>query len=264
MDCREELNRLGGQWHDLPGEGNEAARLALREKIFVLAYQLFPGQRDAMGLFFEKDWDRFDPGRGELYGFMSCRLKMRMIDLGRRDTCGGDSLDAPVGGEGAALGDTIPGDAGVDDSALMIDERVLELMTLMLDLKDRLGGRAGNPVRINYFRLFFTDGVVDAIHSQGTRAFARRERDLFRAVKVTFLNYIMGGPCGSVEDILAAGLKPYGQMVEGRPMEPPGQPLPNDVYTTYLARVEHYAATAPAVSRQRTAYRTFMRERLLC
>ena len=265
MTDRERLNQLGEKWYHMPEQGNEAARLVLCEKIFVLAYQLFPWQSDAMGLFFEKDWDKYDPGKGDLYGFMSFRLKMRMKDLGRQDTSDVDSIDAPVGGEdGIPLENTVPGDADVDDSRLMIDERVLEMITLMLDLKDRLGGRAGNPTRINYFRLFFTDGVVDAIHSQGAEAFARRERDLFRAIKVTFLNYFMRSPCGSVKNILNTGLKLYGQMVEGRPMELPEHPLPNDVYTTYLAQVEHYTVTEPAVSQQKTAYRAFMREQLLC
>lgn len=47
-------------------------------------------------------------------------------------------------------------------------------------------------------------------------------------------------------------------------MEPPEHPLPNDVYTSHLEQVERYTATAPAVSQQRTAYRAFMKELLLC
>lgn len=264
MNDRDKLNRLGEEWYNMPAQGNEAARQALLNEIFLLAYQLFPWQSDAMGLLFEKDWDKYDPGKGDLYGFMSFRLKMRMKDLGRQDA-GGDSLDTLAEVEdSAALGDSLVGEADVDDSRLAIDDTVLELMSLMLDLKSRLGSRAGNPSKINYYRLFFTDGVVDAIHCQGAEAFARRERDLFKAVKETFLNYFMCRPCSCVEDILNTDLKPYGQMVEGRPMEPPGHPLPNDVYTTYLEQVEHYSATAPAVSQQRTAYRAFMREQLLC
>ena len=129
MNDREQLNQLGEQWYNMPRKGNEAAKLALSNNIFTLAYRLFPWQSDAMGLFFEKDWDKYDPGKGDLYGFMSFRLKMRMKDLGRQDTSDVDSIDAPVGGEdGIPLEDTVPGDTDVDDSRLMIDERILELM----------------------------------------------------------------------------------------------------------------------------------------
>lgn len=262
---REKLNRLGEKWYNMPEHGNEAIRLSLCEEIFGLAYKLFPKQNDAMGLFFEKDWDKFDPDKGDLYGFMSFRLKRRMTDLGRQDTGGDESLDESLDGESDVVrGDTFVGDTDVDDSDLMIDETVLNLMTLMLDLKGRLGGRAGNPEKINYYRLFFTDGVVDAIHCYGVKIFARRERDLLRAIKETFLNFFMSSPCGSVEDILRTAMKPYGQMVEGRPMEPPKQPLPNDVYTTYLEQVENSHIGASTVSQQRTAYRKFMKAQLQC
>lgn len=279
---RRMIDLLGEKWYYMPEQGNEAARLALREKIFVLAYKLFPRQSDAMGSFFHEDWSKFDPGKGDLYGFMSFRLKMRMEDLDKQDHDGmwikendpvtgrtrrvkkrHDPLSTPTG-EDDSTPLPIPGDPDVDDSKLLIDERVLELMTLMLNLKDRLGSRAGNPTKINYYRLFFTDGVVDAIHDQGTEAFARRERDLFRVIKEAFLNFFMCSPCSSVEEIFETGQKLHGQMVEGKPMEPPGHPLPGDVYTTYLEQVEEYPVGESAVSQQRTAYITFMKKQLQC
>lgn len=288
MNDREELNQLGEQWYSMSEQGNEAARLAVRlalcEKIFDKAFRLFPKHLDAMGLFFEKDWDKFDPGKGDLYGFLSCRLKMREKDMDKQDFDGEQvkekdadtgkerrgkkrhpSLCDPIGEDGSTLGDTISGDAGAADSGMMIDECVLEVLTLMFDLKDRLGGSAGNPVRINYFRLFFTDGAVDAIQSgHSTAAFARRERDLFRVIKVSFLDFFMSRSCRDVAAIADTELKLYGRMVEGRPMEPPKQPFPNDVYTTYLRQAEHYTATASAVSQQRAHYEKFLKEQLQC
>lgn len=265
MNDRDKLNQLGEKWYNMPEQGNEAVRLALCGEIFLLAHKLFPRQSDAIGLFFEKDWNKYNLDKGDLFGFMSYRLRMRMIDLGREDTGGDDSIDAPVSDEGdTTRGELLPGDTNVDDGELIIDETVLEVMTLMFSLKDRLGSRAGNATKINYFRLFFTDGVVNAIQNDlGVKSFVRRERDLFKVIKVTFLNYFMSSRCSSVKDILYTALKLHGQMVDGQPMEPPKQPLPNDVYTTYLERVEHYSAKASAVSQQRTAYKTFMKEQLL-
>lgn len=283
MDDREKLNRLGEEWYRMPEQGNEDARQALLEEIFILAYRMFPNLEDVISDFYVKRWKEYNPDKGPLYGFFRYRLEKHRTAVERRDYDGKPekeidevtgkerpvkirhtSLSNPIGEDGDSLADLQRGDANVDDSGMMIDELVLELMTIMLDLKGHLDGRAGNPQKINYYRLFFTDGIVHAIRGQGAEAFVRRERDLFRVIKESFLNFFMSSPCGSVEDILAAGLNPYGQMVEGRPMEPPKQPLPNDVYTTYLRQVEHYTATAQAVSQQRTAYQTFIRDQLRC
>ena len=285
MNDSEKLNQLGETWYNMPEQGNEAARLALLEKIFGLVYELFPKREDIIAQFFISDWPKFDPNKGTLYDFFHYRLKNRKKDADKQDFDGAwteehdeisgkkqrvkkrhTSLDIPVGDDGGtSLKDGFLGAINVDDSRLIINEAVLELMTLMLDLKSRLGGKAGNPVRINYFRLFFTDGVVDAIQDcQVVNAFGRRERDLFRVIKETFLNYFMCSPCSSVEDILSTDLKLHGQMVEGQPMEPAERPLQLDVYTTYLEQVEHYTVKESAVSQQRTAYKAFMKAQFLC
>lgn len=285
MDKRERLNRLGVEWYNTPDEGNEAVKAGLQNQIFLLAMELFPRQKDALGLFFLADWTgraqdgetgeqpakaRFDPSKGPLYEYMKYRLERRMTDLWKKDNKGVSRrapLDAPLGADGGegAWADIIPGDADVDDRQLNFQEAVMELMLLMLRLKDNLKGQAGNSTRINYFRLFFTDGMVNVIHTDsGPALFARRERDLFQVIKVSFLDFFMSRPCRDVAAIAYAGLKPYGQMVEKRPMTPPKQPLPNDVYTTYLKQVEHRSVTESAVSRQRATYLKFFREHLQC
>jgi hypothetical protein len=57
-------------------------------------------------------------------------------------------------------------------------------------------------------------------------------------------------------------MRPEALRPAGRGSRAPKQPLPNDVYTTYLAKIEGYTATAAAVSQQRTAFQK-LRE-LLC
>ena len=284
VDNREELNRLGEKWYYMPKQGNEGARQALLEEIFILAYEMFPGSEDVISDFYVRRWHEFDPARGPLYGFFRYRLEKHKISVERRDYDGRwemeeddatgkerpvkkrhASMSEQLGEDGGTVEDTVAGAAVAYDSALLADEYALKVLTLMFDLKDSLEGQAGNLTRINYYRLFFTDGIVNAIHS-GLKpdAFTSRERDLFRVIKETFLNFFMSSPCVCVKDIAETHLKLHGEMVEGRPMKPPGHPLPNDVYITYLSQVEHNPVTAAAVSRQRTAYRTFMKDRLLC
>ncbi len=53
------------------------------------------------------------------------------------------------------------------------------------------------------------------------------------------------------------------EMVEGRPMEEPGQPLPNEVYITYLNTMENRNIKSEGtISNQRTEYEDFVRKNL--
>ena len=146
---------------------------------------------------------------------------------------------------------------------LEVESRAWELITLILLLPQRLTGQANNANRINYYRMFFTDGTVAALFSVGDRPYRTHERDLFAAMKLPFLDFFLEDVCRSVDAILSSDLKAYGRMVEGRPMEPPGQPLPNDVYLEYLnAKEEAGVKSASAISNQRAAYYKFLKENL--
>lgn len=294
------LNQLGEKWYNMPEEGNEAIRLSLCEEIFSLAYKLFPWQSNTMGLFFEKDWPKFDPNQGKLYDFFQNRLEWRKIDVDRQDFDGkwventneatGEKYRVKKGHtplnptseeDGARLMDTLRSENDVDDRGLRLNDTVLALTTLMLNLRTRLGSKAGNPDKfgmIDYYHLFFTDEIADIIQfcdSIEIKAFTRRERDLFEVLKKSFLNFCMRSPCGSVEDIWHNDWKLYGQIVEGRPMEPPKKVvekkgkngkkrreqkrfLPLDVYTTYLERVVNKRVGVSTVSQQRRAYEEYM------
>ena len=141
---------------------------------------------------------------------------------------------------------------------------MLSLLSLALCFPERLSGRAKNPQRLNYFRMFFTDSVVDILHQNlETRPFVAHERDLFHAIKLGFLDFFMQQVCRSVPEIKSCGVKHYGALVDGRPDAAPGHPLPNDVYMTYLNTVEGSTIKSPGtISNQRAEYERFMRENL--
>ena len=175
------------------------------------------------------------------------------------------SLDAPAGeGQEETAGSRLAdGSAASGQENLEVESRAWELITLILLLPQRLTGQANNANRINYYRMFFTDGTVAALFSVGDRPYRTHERDLFAAMKLPFLDFFLEDVCRSVDAILSSDLKAYGRMVEGRPMEPPGQPLPNDVYLEYLnAKEEAGVKSASAISNQRAAYYEFLKENL--
>lgn len=121
---------------------------------------------------------------------------------------------------------------------LFLDERAYECLSLMLDLPNKLQGKANNPEKINYYRMFFTDGVTDYVRSSGGQVFFAHEADLFQAAKLPFLDFFLDRVCRTVPRLASSETRPYGQLVEGRPDEPVEQPLPQDVYRSYLAREE--------------------------
>ena len=274
----EKLERLVLEWRDAGADG--PARMRLNLEITQAMLELFrdPEDMEALGIFWEQDLRRYDPGKGSFRGFVISRLKHRRQDLEHEDTgarrvtgedgrqCweGNASLDAPAGEDGGTWGDRQASSAsGAGEEDLEAEAAVQELIALILLLPRRLSGQARNPARINYYRMFFTDGMVDALNRMGAGPCLCHERDLFAAMKVPFLDFFMERRCRSVEEILASGVKDYGRMVAGRPMEPPDQPLPNDVYMTYLNQEEGAAIrSASTITNQRMAYYAFLREHL--
>ena len=177
------------------------------------------------------------------------------------------SLDSPISSEdanGQALGDLLPDStASGPEEQVEMHERFLTLLSLILDLPTKLRGQANNPARVRYYRMFFTDEATDVIARGGGAFFLRHERDLFRAMYLAFLDFFMAAPCRTVAAVERTHLKPYGEMVPGRPMKEAVQPLPIDVYTQYLRTEGVELRSDATISNQRDAYRTFKRENLL-
>ena len=275
------LEALVLQWRAL-GEGDEAVRMKLNVELGQVLTALYPLNSEAWE-FFSELWadvqNKFDPSMGSLQHYWKYKLKkieltMRRRDLGDHRKSGADrdewvsnaSLDKPISDDapdGGTYLDLLPSGAAGPENQLEMRETFPALVSLILDLPTKLRGQANNPARIRYYRMFFTDEVTDIIAQGGGALFLRHERDLFRAMYLAFLDFFMAAPCRTVDAVERTHLRPYGEMVPGRPMEAPNQPLPIDVYTQYL-RTEGVALRSDAtISNQRDAYRTFKRENLL-
>lgn len=269
-DAIANFNRLGEEWTAAKEDADR--RKWLENEIFIHAYSLFENVRlkntdfrylEGMADVWEKDWPRFDAARGTLYGFFAKRLHDRAVDLYRREIRNPSafSLDAPVhtdsGEDGtASLLDT----RGEEDAYPALEqERVSELLALMLRFPERLHGHAANPEKLNYYRLFFTDGVSYALQ-QGDLDPEQipHERELWEVLKERFLDFYLIRQCRSAAEIQDCPVKGYGELVPGRPMgrEPPRPPLPNDVYLTYLNDREGKGLKSEStITNQRNAYK---------
>lgn len=148
----------------------------------------------------------------------------------------------------------------VEDLAAYNDTALTFLM-LHIDVQSALEGRGNNPTRVLYFRLFFTDTFVRICQSVETpEAFIRHERDAFEAMRLSFLDFFMTQKCRTVPVLRDCPVKPYGEMVPGKPMQEAELPLGNDVYLTYLNTCEGLDLKGESsVSQMRKPYREFLK-----
>lgn len=282
----ERLEALVIQWKAL-GEGDDAVRLKLNVEMSEILGKLYPWDNAKwanIGAFWRADMPKFDPAEGTFRSFMEARLELRKQDAKRKESgmhrktviengekvqkwVQDESLNAPASPDGEDTREKIDelSDSAAPSPQARVDAREMAgaLISLILDLPTKLHGQANNPARVRYYRMFFTDEATDIIARGGGAFFLRHERDLFRAMYLAFLDFFMAASCRTVAAVERAHLKPYGEMVPGRPMEEATQPLPIDVYTQYLRTEGVELRSDATISNQRDAYRTFKRENLL-
>lgn len=272
-----ELDLLAEQWAALPEAGNEARRQAMAEQLFAGVIALVPASwLDSLGSFWLKEWKHFDPAKGTFSGFVNHRLKRCAQDqvhedldqrrLTRPNPGQGEnktqwvaravSLNTPVTDDSdSELGDSLADPSA--DRQQLVDGMLL--IALALALQTRLPAEQGEHRR--YFPLFFTGGVAELVQwAELPGLGAQEERTLFAAMRLPFLDFFTRQVCRSIAAIRATPLKPYGELVDGRPMEETALPLPGDVYIAYLKTAEGYPVSPAAVSRQRKAYQSFGRK----
>ena len=271
------------QWMEqLSQTKDDAVRLDLQAKVAAGLMRAVPRRyRSLLGRFFENDFKSYDPAKGNFKNYVSKVLKKRCEDQRHEDAgshrknvvqkdgttkqewIDNTSLDVSENEDATTWAEQLADQSIHDPEEMLVAQQTaLQLITIILQLPQRLHGQANNPEKINYYRLFFTDGVVSSVYEAGADIYIAHERDLFEAMKLPFLDFFMAEICRSVHEIYKGQLKLYGAMVEGAPMSEPKQPLPNDVYTTYLDKKENRQVKASALSNQRTAYVKFLKEQL--
>lgn len=286
------LNELAREWYYLDGEENKSAKLAKQEEIFNGVYSLMtkPKSKEAFAIgiseFFLRDWKSFNPERGDFTGFFNNRIFQRSKDSISKDNGGhtesyideqgnkerrnvqdsslNESKDDGEGNSTSRIDQQADPNAPNPETQVILNESAYQCLSIILQMPERLKGRANNPTRMNYFRMFFTDGVSNFLRNQDSAAVYKfHEKELFRAMKIPFLDFFLIQECRTIPEIIRSNLKLYSELVEGRPNEMPNQPLPNDIYKAYLEKKEDTHVNTSAISQQWQAYRKFLKENLL-
>lgn len=288
VDERKEarLNEAVLQWKSLPREGNRAALAALRNEIWILAFELYdpkPGKFRSRGSNTAREFDRasmifldvfvevmekYSPEKGPFSNYLFFLLKRRTISAYRTDqiyTPEGDSIDAITETDDGIIIEGLTPVAPEDQEPevrAMLNDLFAELTAMVLNFSERHSGRSNNETRKMWYRLFYTEDMTLA--AQTAELSTSHERDIFAAMKLPYLDYYMSKKCRALRQLAHTPLKPYEESVperKGRTEETP-LPLPADVSLSYLKICENISAGAGARSNQLNIYKTEKREML--
>ena len=292
------LDKLGLEWYEASQTGNRVEKEFLQTKIFTVLFNDFFHEDEkrenkkgkeykenellnATGEFFLCDLDKFKPVIDEketrFSSFLLSRLNYTKKDIWREDYEIKKNDDYPLrldeidaknkeSGEGGSVlvktGEKNnlknPMDIYIDD------ESMYEMLMLIAKLQESLKGRQNNEAKKNYFRLFSTEYITYGVRiSHGNSAIKKHERDIFDALKKSFLDYYMREKCNTIEEIEHSEMKRHDEVEEGSTDQSEVEiPFSNKLYITYLDIIENNKIKDSAISMQHTSYKELLGELL--
>ena len=292
------LDKLGLEWYEASQTGNRVEKEFLQTKIFTVLFNDFFHEDEkrenkkgkeykenellnATGEFFLSDLDKFKPVVNEketrFSSFLLSRLNYTKKDIWREDYEIKKNDDYALrldkiyeeNKESGAGGSTLveagkktnlknPMDICIDDKSMY------EMLMLIAKLQQSLKGRQNNEAKKNYFRLFSTENITYGVRiSPGNSAIKKHERDIFDALKKSFLDYYMREKCNTIEEIEYSEMKRYDEVEEGSTDQREVEfPFSNKLYITYLDRIENNKIKDAAISMQHTSYKELLGELL--
>ena len=295
MSSDKRLDELGELWFSLSGEENKAVRLKVQNEIFEEIWKnpLLSMNRDEYQFcvtnFITEVWTKgeFDPNRAPLSHYVRSIIGKRQkdwlaqdmsyrrttvkemadgVETSKRKYIYDTSLNiSPNEEDDRELQDTMVDEKLQDmDSAVIMESRLWEMISVFLNLPKYLRGKANNPTKINYYKMFYTDGISSVMGGIRSReeydAYYQHERGLFESMKLPFLDYYMKDICSNVAEIINSGRKTHSELLGGNDQKELGFPLPAKVLIQYLSEKENTKVSDAAVSQQKDAYQTFMDE----
>ena len=284
----EHLDRLGEELSLLSPQDDAAAYQSVWMEIYSLSLNLYctatmkeaqPDLEDAFQEVMIKVVTQFNPAKGSLSSFIHTRLNFAKADIARQKTDRGHiagSIDEPIQDENhedrvkqESHGDLDP-QFEVLESAWMVDVQMYELVSQIIHFIQRPNKKTNNPVRLNYYKLFYTSGLLSLIKDFPVFPKFRHERDMLSAMKFSFADFCLIQPSRTLAQIYYTALKPYCQVVDAdewktdtmhtsTPTSPIPLPIPDIVGISYLKRIECCDISASAYSQQKKHYNADMK-----
>lgn len=247
--AEKQLNEYGYEYARTPAE-DEQRRQELKAHIMSLYFELFDRKYNyemCVVTALKEVLDKYDAEKGPITNYARMLLSGRRGDAYRYnkrhspDMFSDNRLENPIGDDadgGMTLEETLPA-----DESTFVEDPVLDnigtndLMGKIIQLVTHLEGRANNPERRNWFRLFFTEGVTCSIKKEG-QTFSQ-EREIFETIKQPYLDFYMSDVCRTQKKLYQTPLRMYGEIVPGQDCskEPP-LPFHADISLAYLEQCE--------------------------
>ena len=285
IDKENKLDQWVKEYVSIPPE-EKAYRKKLWDKIMIAYWDLFVnedenpnvqggnkgGNKDYVDAIDAIDYikDKFEwfiknyqPEKGLFTHYVRATLKHRKerirdsYEKHNPEMFSGDRLQHTVNrnaDENLTLEDNLPNKKAVSaEKTVLGDMAASDLMGKIIYLVTHLEGRANNPERRNWFRLFFTEDITRFVQVEGL--IFSKEREIFETIKQPYLDFYMSDICRTQKKIQITPLKMYGEIVPGQDCskEPP-LPLPGDVSLTYLKQCEGKKAGVGARGNQKVFY----------
>lgn len=251
------LNQTVLEWYELTSGEDAARRDALKVHILTLILELYDDGTEKVFDLFEETLSHFDPNKGRKFShyfkFIKSRRSKDFKDIADREQQV-DSLDTIYEDGQGSLGEQIAGrETGNPEVLLELSDPILEWTSMVLNFADRHQGQASNETRRNWYRIFYTEDLTHAAKIAPIRFL--HERDMFQALKQTYLDYYMERACHTLREIVETPLKPYGEVVPGavEGEKETKLPLPAAVSLYYLMTIE--GKTSGVSSNSRSNYK---------
>lgn len=251
------LNSTALKWKAVVASENETASV-IQESVFLQALKLYDDGTEAFLNVLLEVMERYD-GKSRFSNYLNFTWSRRKNDayndiLNRDKQV--DRLEAPVSSKDSReLGDAIP--AGTKDEPenyYMISVPFAQLTAQVLNFAQRHQGKERNETRQNWFRIFYTEDITASLKITNIPLLC--QRDVFSAMKVSYLDYFMAANCRTMPQITRTPLKPYSKVVPargGHDEETP-LPIPADVSLAYMEACEQKLVGASARSNQKKYY----------
>ena len=274
-----ELDRLGRQKPPHTQE-DEAAYRKWRDQVWLLAFgdadlRAAGAQAvcDALNDVLIKELPKFDPQRGDLGKFLGARIADRQKTKQKKTQTEQNrtvSIEPPrdpeeggTPGPGATLAD---GRETPEQAAEGVEAYQRAPLVMAAQIQNFLAskGRANNPRRRLYYRMWYTEKLKRVAESMGTgralEALQSNEQVLLNAVHIPYLDFFTAEDCRTIQRLAAAALclRASGEALA---WNSDGW-LPARVPAEYLRTVEGIPASGSTISEQRSAYRRDLEQRL--
>jgi DNA-directed RNA polymerase specialized sigma24 family protein len=151
----------------------------------------------------------------------------------------------------------VPDEEATD--TLIATELAIKHMNLIINFYEFNRGKKANQVRYDYYKMFYTDNIGNAVRSEDClKTFIIIEDKVQETMNLNFQDFYTKEPVRSLTALKKVKYKKHCEVVTGEASKELENPLPNNVFLEYYNQVNGIATSLPTVSQQKKAYKEYV------